>query len=571
MKNRRGMPEVTWPLRKIHTHMIRQNPRILLLQPPVEDFYTTDVRLQPLGLAYLKAAILRELPGAIVRISDHHGGKKKRKTVSLPAELRHLRSIYADDDRSPFSSFFQFYHFGSTPKEIQKEVLDFSPDLVGISSLFSPYYDQVIRVARAVKEAGPFPVVCGGSHATSHPKSLLSDPSIDYVIRGEGEIPIVRLIQSITGNLSLDDIPGLSWKKDNIIIHSNCENTEKNQWSDLIPDFSDFDENAYLYEGEKIAFLQVSRGCPANCSFCSVHPVFGRRHRKRSVDQVIKEMNIRYDEGYRVFDFEDDNLTFSRNHALELFRSIASAFKGKSIRLFAMNGLYYPKLDEEILMAMKEAGFTDLNLSMVSTNERILNDHARNIDKDFEKLVRKAHSMGFRIAAYLIIGLPGENKLSILNTIAKLSSLPALLGASPFYRTPGMPLTDGIEFDRESLFRGRLTAMEPSGDLSMEEIHTLFIMIRIINYIKSSPVKTTSLLESLNSLRDKSNPDRRAVELIEILFESGLLYTGTPADRKVRSGFDPDIAESLLEQIHKIEGREGQVIHIKKPPPHTDD
>ena len=66
--------------------------RVLLIQPPVQDFYDTDVRLQPIGLAYIKAAVRKHLPDVEVIVKDYHGGHGRR-TVPIPKELRYLTEV----------------------------------------------------------------------------------------------------------------------------------------------------------------------------------------------------------------------------------------------------------------------------------------------------------------------------------------------------------------------------------------------------------------------------------------------------------------------------------------------
>ena len=66
--------------------------KVLLIQPPVQDFYDTDVRLQPIGLCYLKAAVKEHLPDVDVVIKDYHGGCGRR-TVPIPQELQYLNGI----------------------------------------------------------------------------------------------------------------------------------------------------------------------------------------------------------------------------------------------------------------------------------------------------------------------------------------------------------------------------------------------------------------------------------------------------------------------------------------------
>src|SRR5262245_63707354 len=78
--------------------------KVLLIQPPVQDFYDTDVRLQPIGLCYLKAAVKTHLPDVEVVIKDYHAGSGRR-TVPIPKELRYLTDYYTVADKSPFSTF----------------------------------------------------------------------------------------------------------------------------------------------------------------------------------------------------------------------------------------------------------------------------------------------------------------------------------------------------------------------------------------------------------------------------------------------------------------------------------
>src|SRR3989338_3157673 len=109
--------------------------KVLLLQPPVEDFYETDIRLQPIGLCYLKAALRRHLPDIEVVIKDFRHGWR-RQTLPVPRELNYLKDYYALHDQSPFSTFHQYFHFGADFEQIGLDVARERPDVVGISCLF---------------------------------------------------------------------------------------------------------------------------------------------------------------------------------------------------------------------------------------------------------------------------------------------------------------------------------------------------------------------------------------------------------------------------------------------------
>ena len=128
--------------------------KLVLIQPPIQDFYDTKVRLQPLGLAYLKAAVKKHLPEVEVVIKDFHQGRGRR-TIALPKELAYLKDYFPWPDQSPFSLFHHYYHFGASFETVALETALEKPDLVGISSLFSPYYREVLQSAEAIKRKNP--------------------------------------------------------------------------------------------------------------------------------------------------------------------------------------------------------------------------------------------------------------------------------------------------------------------------------------------------------------------------------------------------------------------------------
>src|SRR4030042_261586 len=95
--------------------------KLVLLQPPIRDFYDTDIRLQPLGLCMLKAAVKKHMPDVEVVVKDYHQGWG-RKTIAYPREFFYLREYYQYHDKSPFSMFHHFYHFGAGFGELAEDV-----------------------------------------------------------------------------------------------------------------------------------------------------------------------------------------------------------------------------------------------------------------------------------------------------------------------------------------------------------------------------------------------------------------------------------------------------------------
>src|SRR4029077_7963976 len=144
--------------------------------------------------------------------------------------------------------------------------------------------------------------------------------------------------------------------------------------------------------------------------FCSVHTTFGTDYRCRALDNVLEEIELRYRQGYRVIDFEDDNLTFYKNTFKELCRRLIARFPQREMQFVAMNGISYLSLDDELLELMSAAGFSHLNLALVSSDKAVRETTKRpHTLQSYLKVVHKAHQLGFKIVSYQILGLPNES------------------------------------------------------------------------------------------------------------------------------------------------------------------
>ena len=222
-------------------------PKLLLFQPPVEDFYDTDIRLQPVGLCYLKAAVRRFCPDFEVVVRDFHTGSGRR-TLPYPKELSYLKEYYLLQDRSPFSMFHQYFRFGADPVAVAAAVAREQPDMVGISSLFSPYYREVLSCAAAIRKLLPVLIVVGGSHVSCAPETILASPHVDFVIRGEGERPLVELLKAWQHGNSYDRVVNLGWKRDGkMFFNPMADNFPLPEIPP--PDYGDFDPGQYCYDG----------------------------------------------------------------------------------------------------------------------------------------------------------------------------------------------------------------------------------------------------------------------------------------------------------------------------------
>lgn len=538
--------------------------KILVLQPPVQDLYDTVIRLQPIGLCYLKAAIQKHLPEFQVLVKDYHQGFGRR-SIPLPKELVYLRDYYAYPDKSPFSTFYHYYHFGASFEKIAEDVSREQPDLVGISSLFSAYAREVIRCAEAIKARLDVPVIVGGSHVSADPASMLRHDCVDFVIRGEGERPLVEFLRAWQQGEAYEQVPNLGFKRRGEIVLNPIE---ANYSIDELPlaDFSDLPPERYRFEQRPLCFLISSRGCPFSCAFCSVHLTFGKSYRRRSNDSIFQELRQRYHEGYRVFDFEDDNLSVDMAAMKELCQRISDEFPAGELQLLAMNGLSYQQLDRDLLQVMKTAGFSHLNLSLVSadrhTRERSRRPHSL---EQYLTIVEEGARLGFQIVSYQILGLPEESLDTMIDTLVLNTQLPVLLGASIFYVTPHMPIIRQFPelSGLDAFVSSRLTAMAiETAQVSRDELFTLFVTARILNFLKGLDVaeNSCSLTEVLECAKQAGGRAALGAEILQKLFATRRLFAVVGKDLKPLPRFQADLFFRIWKRLQSICTQQGKLI-----------
>ncbi len=439
--------------------------RILLLQPAIEDFYTTPIRFYPLGLLYTAAA-MREA-GHEVRLVDALTPLHKR-TLALPRALAHLRPYLG---RSPHF-FNRFYRFGREDESLLQEVRNWQPDAVGLSSQFTAYYKNVHEIAGRIKAERDLLLFIGGHHATVFgAECRRRTPAIDAVCTGPAE----------TGLQEIHDRAGAPLVKGAV------------DWRSLRPAHDLLPADLYRIGRSRYASLLCSRGCPNGCDFCSVDRMFGRSLSYRPVEEVMSEMRFLHERrGVRIFNFEDDNLTGRMAWFREFLQGVTREPLFADIELTAMNGICYPGLDEETLGLMRRAGFKRLNLSLVTQDPGLRRRYHRpHGEGELEEVIARAQRLGLFVTIYLIIGLPGQSYAEIRGTIDHLLDLGVLVGPSIFYLPPASPLYDRLELPAQllaewELYRSSAFAVE-SAELPRAALIELFSYVRAENLRRRPP------------------------------------------------------------------------------------
>jgi radical SAM superfamily enzyme YgiQ (UPF0313 family) len=476
---------------------------ILLIQPPIRDFYLTAKRTVPYGLACIAASLLED--GFSVRILDALATNKSR-VMDLPTEMSYLREFYPGPDISPFSLFFSFRHYGCGFDEIGEAARISGAFLIGISSLFTAYSEEALKTAEIVKRNCPEAlVVMGGHHPTEMPGEVLRSPWVDFVLRGDGEESLRCLAGALRDGTPLRSVPGIGFRKPDGGVFLNPPASVADLNDVPLPAVELIDLGVYQRKKRPCAVIAAGRGCPFRCSYCSIGGAAWSRFRLKRTDRVIAEMERAVEmAGARFIDFEDENISSDRKWFLRLLREIKHRFSGCGLELRAMNGLYPPTLDEEVIREMKEAGFSALNLSLCTTcSEQLRRFNRADVRTSFERALRHAVDYGLQTVGYIIVGSPGQHAEDSVADLLYLASQDVLAGVSVFYPAPG-----SADFEKcrlQNLLPSefslmRSTALPISDTTTREESATLMRLGRLLNFMKSlSPEEMRQILVQANS------------------------------------------------------------------------
>lgn len=462
------------------------NRKILLVQPPIRDFYFTSKRSIPYGLLSI-ASFLRK-KGFEISLIDALATSRSRK-ISTPDEMSYLNVFYGKEDISPFALFNGYKHFGNGFENIAKRAAESEAFLVGISSMFTAYSEMALETARVIRRELPYAhIVMGGHHATEMPEHLLGSPAVDYVIRGEGENSMAMLAEAIISGNTFDGIEGLVYRDKNGGVTHNGRAVIENLHEIPLPASDLMDHRFYSRKDGGSAVITSSRGCPLKCSYCCVGSA-NIKWRKRTPDKILEEIRINVEDyGARFIDFEDENLSLDRIWFSEILDSIIEQFPGLELR--AMNGLFPPSMTPDIMIKMKNAGFRTLNLSVGSTSSEQLKRFNRpDIMNCLEEVLDNADKAGLECVCYIIASAPDQSHESSVDDLLFFAEKKALVGVSVYYPAPGS--RDYGRLENEGLLPSsfslmRSSAMPIAGPESRTGVSTLMRLGRILNFMKAA-------------------------------------------------------------------------------------
>jgi radical SAM superfamily enzyme YgiQ (UPF0313 family) len=295
------------------------------------------------------------------------------------------------------------------------------------------------------KEIQPQAVtILGGSHGSFWDENALKEyPALDIVVRKEGELTFIELVEKIESKASLANVLGITYRSGDKPVRNADRPFIDNLDSIPFPAHHLLPLENLKHNGKIIFPLVSSRGCVYWCDFCSTVRMFGRGYRMRSPNNVVDEMQLIH-EKYDIdqVTFYDDAFSVDRNRVVK----ICEELHARHLNLKWDCGTRVDMVDRELLQTMHNAGCFAVWLGVESGSETILSVMNKKIKIEQTKLAYKtAHQVGLMTIANVVLGFPGETEQTANETIRLVKELnPDDVGfyiATPY---PGTPMYEMV-------------------------------------------------------------------------------------------------------------------------------
>ncbi|MDI9578052.1 MAG: radical SAM protein [Thermoproteota archaeon] len=412
------------------------------------------------------------------------------------------------------------YRVGLSNETIAQRLSDWNPNVVIIEIPFSGWSITAFEVASIVKKVNiDITVILFGLHPSSRPEDCLKNSAVDFVVIGEPEVTISELIEALEKKKTdYEEINGLGFKKDGKTVltskRSYIENLDAlpRPARHLLPMkvyTQAVKQNPLRGEINKpYTIVITSRGCPYNCVFCTHNIVWGKKWRPRSPKNVVDEVeHVIKTYGIKQIDFADDNMTFDVQRMEQICDLIIE--KGLRFEWFTPNGIRADTLNEVLLLKMKKSGCKKIRVAPESGVQRVVNKIAnKNLDlKKVEEAIVTAKKVGIKVGVFFVMGLIGETKADIEETIRYAYKLRSL-GAESFVFSIAMPLY-GTKFFEQAKAGGyikegfcdyALAATEPlveTPEFTAAELSELCMRANMVN----RTLTRTKILRAIHSPR----------------------------------------------------------------------
>lgn len=302
-------------------------------------------------------------------------------------------------------------------KYLSRLLRDFQPDVIGLSSM-TWQFETCVRIAHLLKSLRPqAKTVLGGYHATLMFAEIAASPDarwFDFMVRGEGEIAMNRLLRALDGQDDVARIPGLSYKIAGLFRHNpRAENLDL---AAIRPPLRDQRRLTWGYHiiAQRGEVLETSRGCTRGCNFCCMRHMYGRCFRAFPIERVMADLDVIYHERKTRWVFlSDDNIVLNVQRVMQLCEAII-ARRYKGLMLSVQADCLTIASHEEMVAKMAEAGFRIIFLGVENGSKRNLAQAGKgDIVAAAKQAIRNCHKYGIMVLAGMIFGFPDDDAAAI--------------------------------------------------------------------------------------------------------------------------------------------------------------
>jgi radical SAM superfamily enzyme YgiQ (UPF0313 family) len=245
---------------------------------------------------------------------------------------------------------------------IEEAILEEQPNIIAFS-VYLWNVEKVVKLIESIKAKSNAIIVMGGPEVSYEPVYFMTNSKVDYIISGEGEIAFDQLVTSIDQNNSINQIPGLIYRENEKIIQNpiriinNLDNL-KNPYH-MTEDLSKLNT--------RIQYIEMSRGCPFNCSYCLAS--LDNNVRFFNIERVKKDIFYLMANGAKTFKFLDRTFNYKISNALEIFDFIIKNHYENTQFQFEITGDLLPR---ELIIYINEnapKGLIRFEIGIQSTHE----------------------------------------------------------------------------------------------------------------------------------------------------------------------------------------------------------
>ncbi len=436
---------------------------------------------------------------------------------------------------------YDFPAEGWDKEDLRRVIVGEKPDIVVFDST-TPSIKSDIECAKICKGNSSAKIIMVGPHTTQFPEEALESGFVDIVARGEYDYVVRDIIRAIYDDSgvsatfrlrnNLSKVKGISYIKNGRIVHNEPQELIDNLDELPFPAWHHLNIKNYFDAVKLYPFIDIigSRGCPHRCIFCLWPQVMhGRKPRLRSAKNIVDEMeydlnrcnSLRHGE---IF-FEDDTFTINKKHVREVCNEIIK----RNLKITWSANARPDITDYDLLKLMKKAGLRMLLVGFESGNEGMLKRMKKGTDLrtmvNFAYLAKRA---GIKVHGCFVLGLPGETKETIEQTIEFATSVP--MDTVQFSAAVPFPGTEFYELSREKgwlisdSWEDWLEEGEQSAVINYPNLPSKYIknsVDRALRRFYFRPIWMTRFLLETKSLSDAYRKFRGARNFLSYLFRNG--------------------------------------------------